>query len=1235
MLATCSRDDLLRMIQTIGVPTFAMDVLDDGTFQYAGLNVRLEEISGFSISQVRGKSPADILVPARAALMEQRCRNCVRLRGPLEYEEELDLRGTRRWLRVVLVPLFDPAGRIVRLMGTVNDITDQKSAEQELLRTRELYRGVLDEQHELISRFLPDTTLTYVNVAYARAMGRPAHELIGRRFAHSLPDLDRDRVLALFQEPRSPTGLDPISFFNENALISGSGELRWIRWHNVALTDGGGKIVGYQSVGTDITDQHRAEEGLRTARQSLREAIDSISEGFALYDSDDRLVLYNGNFVTDTPQLAAFETPLGVTFEQILRAGVASRQIVNAGARHDPERWIADRLRAHRHPPETPVELRLANGRHISVAERRTRDGSIVCIQTDITRLREQEAKIRESERRLKVILDTAADAILTIDKKGLIRDFNKAAERIFGYPAADMIGRSVELLMPRKMAADHQSFIDMHILTGVNRVIGIGREVLGKRADGSFVDLDLAISAVSGSEVLFTGILRDITDRKQAERALRDSEQRFRLLADNATDIISLHAPDTTILYISPSSMSQLGHVPTDLAGRRLIDFVHPDDRGILDRKRFEVLEGHPRLAKFRLRHRDGRWLWFESMAARIDGATGAATGGAAGESTGEDAGGASILVSSREITERVRYEQDLREASDRLAAQAAELRTLAVDLDAARRVAEQASLGKSQFLAMMSHELRTPMTGVLGMVDLLRGTPLSEEQRGYVSILGSSAKTLLTLLNDILDFSKIEAGQLQIEEIDFDLRRVIGEVVQLFLVRADEKGIGLTSSIPDDVPAILRGDPTRLRQVLFNLVSNAIKFTQEGSVELRLAEFDASPDGEQHLFRFEVIDTGLGLKDEELTRLFEPFVQADATTTRRFGGTGLGLAICRQLVQAMGGSIGVRSEWGSGSVFHFTVRLGRARIDALPPPSDWGPADQGVSDREAPDWAAPDWRISDWATPEESAAGTATHGVRILLAEDNEVNRMLVLKMLERMGHVAEAVVNGREAVEAASNGGYDLILMDMQMPVMDGASATREIRRLPGMAGRVPIVALTADAISNHRERHLQAGLDAYFTKPIDWNTLAEAIIRLTGSKIVPEDDHQGDHPDPMEPELTLETEQDGDLLIQLPLLDTVRLEELRAAVGDSYELMIGMFPDSAREELDALRGALDAADAVTARRAAHTLKGVAASFGATRVQAIAHMLEDTTLSPARSKALITSLESALDATLAALG
>jgi CheY-like chemotaxis protein len=321
----------------------------------------------------------------------------------------------------------------------------------------------------------------------------------------------------------------------------------------------------------------------------------------------------------------------------------------------------------------------------------------------------------------------------------------------------------------------------------------------------------------------------------------------------------------------------------------------------------------------------------------------------------------------------------------------------------------------------------------------------------------------------------------------------------------------------------------------------------------------------------------------------------------TRRFGGTGLGLAICKQLVTAMGGSIAVKSEPGQGATFHFTVRMAQGSGDRLP----------GAADRP-------------------SARGFAS--VRVLLAEDNEVNRMLVLKMLERMGHRADAVENGLLAVEAARDGAYDVILMDMQMPVMDGAAATREIRRLPGAPGRVPIIALTADAVSDNRERHLEAGLSAYFTKPVDWDRLGEAIAALTsGDPVVATSPAP-----PAQPSIDAAPEPDAEMemLIELPLLEIARLDELRAAVGDSFDLMLGMFPDSAREELAALRTALDGGDRMAARRAAHTLKGVAASFGATRVQAIAHLLEDTTLDPDRAAALLTALDTALQATLETL-
>ncbi|WP_211103934.1 PAS domain S-box protein [Skermanella pratensis] len=751
MLATCAENELSGIIETVGAPAFVVDVPEDGRLRPLCMNRRFRTISGFSDAAFRDFVERD---------SGARLHGCLDAAGPVDFDHQFVLDGGARWVRIGVVPLLDSAGRAARLMGTATDVTARRTAGQELARMAELYRGVLDEQQDLISRFLPDTTLTYLNDAYARMLGGTPDSLVGRRFVDTLPASDRERVVALFGSRTALGDGGPRVMVNENAVVTASGEQRWIRWRNVALVDRAGRIEGYQSVGTDVTDRKLAQEGMRTARQSLQDVIDSISEGFALYDADDRLVLYNDNFVAATPQLAAFDSPAGVTFEEILRAGISRREIPDAGADADREAWVAERVAAHRFPPETPpetpTEQRLPDGRHFRVSERRTRDGGIVCILTDITRLREQEVKLRESERRL-------------------------------------------------------------------------------------------------------------------------------RLLADSATDIICLHAPDTTILYASPSCEAQLGRAPEEMVGRRLGEFVHAEDLPLVERKHAGMMAGLPGSAVFRLRHRDGRWLWFESVAGRLEG-------------TPERDGG--LLIAMREISERVRYEQELREASDRLAAQAVELRKLAIDLDAARRVAEQASDAKSQFLAMMSHELRTPMTGVMGMVDLLMGTALSGEQRGYVQTLGASAGILLTILNDVLDFSKIEAGQLRMETIPFDLRRTVADVIHLFAGRAAGKRVRLTADIPVGAPSVVRGDPTRLRQVLFNLVGNAIKFTETGSIRVRLADF-RDEEGDRVLLRFEVTDSGVGMTEEQRSRLFEAFVQADATTTRRFGGTGLGLAICKRLVE------------------------------------------------------------------------------------------------------------------------------------------------------------------------------------------------------------------------------------------------------------------------------------------------------------------------------------------------
>ena len=576
-------------------------------------------------------------------------------------------------------------------------------------------------------------------------------------------------------------------------------------------------------------------------------------------------------------------------------------------------------------------------------------------------------------------------------------------------------------------------------------------------------------------------------------------------------------------------------------------------------------------------------------------------------------------IAVSCADVTRSRRSEQELRAAEEQLTRLAAETFALAEKLDSAREeaeaaqmAAENASRAKSRFLAMMSHELRTPMTAVIGMGDLLMGSGLSDQQKSFVRTLRSSADTLMTILNDVLDFSKIEAGQLMLEEIDFSLPRLVDDVVQLFLVRAAAKGLTLSASIADDTPRHIRGDPTRLRQVLFNLVSNAIKFTERGAIEIAVWSPDppATPSGGHAsdegatvpaslpvTLRFEVEDSGIGMTAEQRGRLFDAFVQADASTSRKYGGTGLGLAICKRLVEAMGGEITVASAPAHGSTFRFSIRTRTAEAQ---PVGDLGT--RGLLSASAEE-------------PQQSPVA-----LRLLLAEDNDINRMLITAMMTRIGHRIDAVNDGRAVLDAVKAADYDVLILDMEMPVLDGRSAARAIRRMDGAVARIPIVGLSADALPEHRDGHMAAGLDAYLTKPIDWEQLNAVLVDLATR---PEDGRVV--PIPSRPAL------EGGHFMALPLLDRVKLAELRLALGgEALDGMLQLLPETALRELTAIRAALQAGRPKELKQAAHTLSGLAANFGAPRMAAIARAINDNPGDIDKVAALLPLLETTVGAT-----
>ncbi len=382
--------------------------------------------------------------------------------------------------------------------------------------------------------------------------------------------------------------------------------------------------------------------------------------------------------------------------------------------------------------------------------------------------------------------------------------------------------------------------------------------------------------------------------------------------------------------------------------------------------------------------------------------------------------------------------------------------------ELATAREAADAASRAKSDFLAMMSHEIRTPLNGVIGLANLLAETALDERQRDYVESIRHCGDALLDLVSDVMDFSKIEAGRLELESIPFDPRELVRTTIDLFAVRAMAKGLTLDLYVDDDVPPRVRGDPARLRQILVNLLGNALKFTDRGGITLTLASDRSGP---RPGLRFAVADTGIGIPLEAQGRLFREFTQADTSTTRRYGGTGLGLAICKRLVTLMGGSIVLESARGAGSTFSFHVP---AQTETELPVS---------SGTRASDDADLDLR------------GLTT----VLLVEDNPVNQLIVVTMLENCGANVEVASNGLEAVEQIHRAPFDLVLMDCQMPEMDGFEATRAIRRIPTEAGRVPIVALTANAVAGDVERCLEAGMDDYLAKPLRKPELLRALRR----------------------------------------------------------------------------------------------------------------------------------------------
>ena len=670
--------------------------------------------------------------------------------------------------------------------------------------------------------------------------------------------------------------------------------------------------------------------------------------------------------------------------------------------------------------------------------------GAVVTFR-DITERRKKEAELsqihqdmKKSKETFESIVENMSDWVWEVDSQGRYTYSSSRIENHLGYTPAEIIGKTPFDFMPPE-EAEKNARIFIAVLQKQSRLVRI--ENWNYHKNGTLVLLStngVPILDASGNLTGYRGCDKDITKLRQYEDELLKLS---RAVAQSPASIMMINLKEE-IEFVNPRFSEQTGYAVEDVIGKHP-SFLKSNETPVETYTELTaaLTAGNIWRGELVSKRKDGSLYWELVSVSPIRNSLGDIT---------------NYLTVSEDVTEK---------------------KILIDKLNVAKEQADAASRAKSEFLAIMSHEIRTPMNGVIGMSNILLESGLPPEQREYAEIVCRSGENLLVLINDILDFSKIESGKLELEQIEFNLQQVLDDINRLLAYRADDAGLELTYHIDPEVPTFLKGDPGRVRQVVTNLVGNALKFTQKGSVTVTVSLVSDKED--VAIVKFSIIDTGIGIPESRISALFSPFTQVDASTTRKYGGTGLGLAICKQLAELMGGEIGVTSEEEKGSTFWFTSRFEKQIAEA----------------------------IRAKQTDASSLQDSTLHAVnrrddlvaRILLAENNLINQKVALHMLKTIGHTVDAVADGRQAVEALSKADYDLVLMDCMMPVMNGYEATASIRdpNSNALNHDIPIIAMTANAMKEDRDKCLESGMDDYVSKPVKKNELSAVIDKWLSS------------------------------------------------------------------------------------------------------------------------------------------
>ncbi len=756
---------------------------------------------------------------------------------------------------------------------------------------------------------------------------------------------------------------------------------------------------------------------------------------------------------------------------------------------------------------------------------------AVVSVLRDATPEIDARHTLATSEARFRSLIENAVDAVVVLDEQARITYASPSSERLTGYRADEVTGtKALDLVHPEDHDAVALLLTNTVITGGERRPVRF--RLIARDGGVRFVE---AVGTNLLDDPAVRGIVvnvRDLTDDAETRTALEVSENRFRRMLENISDTVTLVGADGAVIATTGNVKEILGYPTEFWTVRNAFDIAHPDDVDRIRQHLVQLLEQPERAvtAELRVRHAEGHWETIEATAVNLL----------------DDPAVRAIVVTTRNITQRKQAEMDLAEARDQ---------------------AVRALHQRTEFIASVSHELRTPIHGILGLVELLGASDIDDEARSLVRSIGRATESLKMVLDDILDFSKIEAGRLDLHEHPVTLTELVDDIHGLFGPQATAKGIGLRFDLAPDLPSRVVTDGLRLRQVLTNLVGNAVKFTAEGEVVVAVSRMssdglDAGGVGSgaagREVLRFAVADTGIGVAPDALDRIFEPFSQAHLSTAREYGGTGLGLTIARRLVELMGGSLTVSSELGVGSTFCFELPV------AISP-------------------TAGDEQDGSPSVP----FAASTPPPRVLVVEDNAVNQLLVSRQLERLGYAAVVTSSGGAALELleADREPFDAVLMDWQMPGLDGLETTRRIRELESdrRSSRVPIIAMTASAMPGDRTRCLDAGMDDFLAKPVSLAALGQVLAAW----IAP--------PDQSGTSLGVRRTVPAGVSI-LPI-DSEVIDTLVEELGDA--MLVANVVRRFVLELDGrvveLRRSFERGDFAALARTAHTLKSTAATVG----------------------------------------